>query len=80
MGLEVPIDEQHKLEKQLKGKFVLNPFFENSSNPFYPYKCLSYGCAYWSILSSYNFVEDFYSKFGLNSNFKNLIEELKSKK
>jgi len=40
----VELEESHKFEKSLRGKFALNPL-TGVGNPFYPDKCLSHGCA-----------------------------------
>ena len=55
---------EHKLEKQLKGKFEVNPMFRSSGNPFFPDKCLGYGCAQWAILCSIDFVKEWYARLG----------------
>lgn len=73
-------DEQHQIEKQLQKKFALNPFYENTGNPFFPYKCLSYGSAKWAIKTSYKFVNKFYSKFDLESEYDDIIKTLDVKK
>ncbi len=69
-------NEQSKIEKKFQDKFDINPFFKNTGNPFYPHKCLSYSSAKWSIMSSYEFVEGFYSKFDLESGYKRIIKRL----
>ncbi|MDD4126620.1 MAG: hypothetical protein PHV39_02900 [Methanomicrobium sp.] len=69
-------NEKATFEGQLQGKFDLNPFFKNTGNPFYPYKCLSYGSAKWAITSCYEFVKDFYSKFDLESRYGDIIKRL----
>ncbi|MEN8906392.1 MAG: hypothetical protein ABF289_10590 [Clostridiales bacterium] len=37
----------------------MNPLIKNSSNAFYPDKCLSSGCAKWACISSIEFVDNF---------------------
>lgn len=52
------------LERQLKGKFGLNPLV-GCGGPFFPQKCLSHGCAEWAVRSSLALSDEFYSKLGL---------------
>lgn len=47
-----------ELEKLLKGKFKLSPFF-NEKCEFFPKKCMSYGCADWSVKTAEQFITDF---------------------
>ncbi|VXD22304.1 conserved hypothetical protein [Planktothrix serta PCC 8927] len=58
---------EDKLEKFLDKdkKIKLNPL-TGSSNPFFPDKCLGYGCAFWAIQSSVDFTKDFFQTMGLN--------------
>jgi hypothetical protein len=46
------------LARKLRGKFPENPFATKSST-FFPTKCLSAGCAKWSVNSVYSFVDQF---------------------
>ena len=46
------VQEMHKLEKNLGGKFDLNQLMEGTANPFFPNKCLGHGCANWAVESS----------------------------
>lgn len=50
-----------KIGQKLKGKYLLNPKVPDSA-PFFPYKCLSSGCAIWGVNSVLNFTEDFAKK------------------
>ncbi|MHA1540471.1 MAG: hypothetical protein ACTSXL_00755 [Alphaproteobacteria bacterium] len=53
----------HKLEDLLKSKFDTNTLIhENSTNSFFPDKCLGAGCAIWAYISICNFVEEFQSR------------------
>ncbi len=60
-----PEHEQHKFEKQLKEKFAINPFYADTGNPYYPDKCIGYGCAEWAVKSSIAFIDEFDKKFGI---------------
>jgi hypothetical protein len=52
-----------KIEKQLMDKFELNPFFKKVKNsPFFPFRCLSHGCAEWALRSALAFVDIFYKR------------------
>lgn len=50
-----------RIESRLKSKFKLNPFV-GSTQSFFPYKCLSHGCAEWVIKSCIRFMDEFYKK------------------
>ncbi|GCL35521.1 hypothetical protein SR1949_06170 [Sphaerospermopsis reniformis] len=52
----------HQLE--LENKFPQNPLFEEY-NPYFPDRCLGYGCAQWAANSSVKFVKKFYNKLGV---------------
>lgn len=49
---------------KLHSKFETNPFV--SGGLFFPYQCMSFGCAKWAIESCLNFTEDFYSRVDVN--------------
>ena len=55
-----------KIELSLQGKFKLNPFWSKDDPIFFPFKCLSYGCANWAVRSSMNFILQFFSLIGRN--------------
>ena len=67
----------HKLEAKLGGKFPLSPLTAQG-NPFFPDKCLSYGCAKWAVISSVKFVDEFYSRMGLTPTFDHVRSRLKT--
>lgn len=60
------LKEHKKIEDKLRGKFSLNPFWLEGDNPFFPFKCLSHGCANWAVRSSMDFILDFFSSTGLD--------------
>ena len=66
----VPLDsakqpgDEHAFEKQLAGKFPVNPLAPDE-NPFYPDKVLGHGCAAWGIRSAMDFMDSFKDKLGL---------------
>jgi hypothetical protein len=66
----VPVDstkepgDEHTFEKQLSGKFPVNPLAP-TENPFYPDKVLGHGCAAWAVRSAMDFMDSFQEKLGL---------------
>lgn len=55
---------EKKMIAKLKNKFSLNPFTAEG-NAFFPDKCISHGCAEWAVKNVISFVDDFYSKIGI---------------
>jgi hypothetical protein len=60
-------DDPYKLEV-LQDRFDLNPFQKNSGMPFFPHKCLGYGCALWALNSCRKFVGEFYNEINVKPN------------
>lgn len=60
------LKEHKKIEDKLRGKFELNPFLPKENTRFFPFKCLSYGCASWAVKSSIDFILEFLSSTELN--------------
>lgn len=60
-----PTHVEHEIGSALQGKFELNPLISDHAT-YFPAKCLSYGCAEWSINTSTDFVKEFYSRLGLH--------------
>lgn len=71
-------DDIHRYEKMLRGKFSVNPL-TGQGNPFYPDKCLGYGCAAWAVNSSIKFTDDFFSRLGLLSFYDHVRNRLNTK-
>ena len=71
-------DDIHKFEKQLKGKFTINPL-TGQGNPFYPDKCLSHGCAEWAVKSTINFIDDFFTRIGIEPPYHHIRATLNTK-
>lgn len=69
-------DKKHYFEKRLDNKFEKNLFFKYSGNPYFPDKCLGYGCARWALQSVIKFADLFYSKIGIEPPYKHVIENL----
>ena len=56
-----------KIEQKLQGRFELNPFWPKEDSIFFPFKCLSHGCASWAVRSSMNFILEFFTLTGVDS-------------
>jgi hypothetical protein len=67
--------DHEKIGKQLKGKFKLSHFLGNN-DPIFPMRCMSYGCAHWSVNSSINFVAEFSRLAGLENKFDKHLHNL----
>lgn len=52
---------EHEIGSRLQGKFELSPLVGESPE-YFPTKCLSYGCAKWSIERSIEFTDQFYDR------------------
>jgi hypothetical protein len=62
-------DAQHKFEQNLKSKFPMNRMMDGAGNPYFPDKCLGYGCCEWAIKSSRNFADAFFAKIGVTPHY-----------
>lgn len=58
------LKDHKKIETELKTKFSKNPY-SDSTQEYFPNQCLGAGCAEWAVKSSYAFIEDFYSRLGI---------------
>lgn len=67
-----------KLYKQLKNKFPLNPF-AGPGNAFFPERCIGHGCAEWAIKNDLDYVDKFYENMGIESEYHNQKNELKTR-
>lgn len=65
-------DSKHYFEKRLTRKFEQNLFYKYSGNPYFPNKCLGYGCAKWALASVINFAEEFYGEIGIRPSFEHI--------
>lgn len=71
------VDDLHKFEKKLKGKFQINPL-TGPGNPFYLDKCLGYGCGKWAVNKSIDFVDLFCAKLGIKPPYDHVREQIKT--
>lgn len=81
-----------ELEKKLKNKFKTNPFVpkfpvfpanqpeRRFDYPFFPGRCLGYGCAKWASERSLSFVNEFFTRLNLKWYYHQVIPELPSLK
>lgn len=72
---DAPDLPEHKLARKLKGKFEINPF-AGAGNPFFPDKCIGYGCAKWSVTASLKFADEFFSKIGITPTYDHVRDTL----
>ncbi len=63
-------DKPHKLGNQLQWKFPQNNLMSKSGNPYFPDKCLGYGCANWSCKSIEKFTDLFFQRLDIEPNYK----------
>lgn len=56
-------DEAHRFDRTFRGRFPDNPLI-SVGNPFWPDKCLGYGCANWAVEAVQALVDDFYTRLG----------------
>jgi hypothetical protein len=75
-GIKAEIDNLNKLSRQLIGKFPASKPFEKTGNPYFPDKCLGYGCAKWAVLSCIKFTDEFYTKIGKEPTYNHVRENL----
>ena len=64
---DVSRGDEHRLEKQLRGKFQENRMMPG--NPFIPDRCLGVGCAQWSVNVSKDYVDQFYERIQVVPNY-----------
>jgi hypothetical protein len=65
----------YKWEGQLKAVgFTLNPLMP--TNPFFPDRCLSHGCANWAVETSLRFVREFCAAMTITPLFDKVVVNL----
>lgn len=64
-----------ELEKNLKGRFMLNPLVDENSL-FFPHRCLSHDCAKWAVESCVSFTDTFYRKLNKTPRYETRREYL----
>lgn len=89
---EVSLEEERgelvKLEKQLRGRFAPNPLIsdfpvvvsaipdQRGQYPFFPFRCLGYGCAKWAVTSCLAFADDFFNRIKISWHYRSVVESL----
>jgi hypothetical protein len=71
-------EEHKKIERQLAGKFPINPFI-GENGVFFPQQCISYGCTQWAVTSALRFMENFCDLSGLPFRFGKFLNRLNPK-
>lgn len=65
------VNQQHKFEKRLAGKFATNQL-TGAGNPFYPDKVLGAGCARWAINAAVAFADEFFHRLGIAATYEHV--------
>ena len=68
---------EKKLDRSLRGKFPTSPLMSKSS-PFFPNRCLSYGCARWAVESSLAYSDEFYKNLGVSAPYEHIRQYLRT--
>ena len=66
---DLSADEPTLMERRLRGKFDDNRLMEGSGNPWWPDKCLGWGCADWSLRSVTALTDHVVGAVGLRPNY-----------
>lgn len=72
---DIPVSPQ-KFQDELRGKIKPSKFFEFTSNPFYPDKCLGYGCTNWALATTYEFATEVYRLLNIKPDYSHIIKDL----
>lgn len=68
-------ENQHLLTEKMQGKFELSVFFKDFGNPFFPNKCIGYGCSKWAIDNVLMFTDEFHRKIGIQPIYDHVREK-----
>jgi len=76
------LDENEKLQKsktlefenKFKNKFNTNPYVKGG--PFFPNRCIGYGCAKWAISTVVNYSDEFFKRMELVPRYEHMKNEL----
>jgi hypothetical protein len=71
----------NSIAQSIRGKFELNKIggIHLGGSPFFPRKCLGFGCAEWSVRSAIIFIDDFSRRIGIDSLVDAIKDNLKVK-
>ena len=72
---DIPVSPQ-KFQDELRDKIKVSKFFENTSNPFYPDKCLGYGVTKWALSTAYEFATEVYNLLDINPDYTHILKDL----
>ncbi|MGI2329145.1 hypothetical protein [Planococcus sp. YIM B11945] len=65
-----------KFQDELRDRIKPSKFFEYTSNPFYPDKCLGYGSTKWALTTAYEFAAEVYSLLNIKPDYSNISGNL----
>jgi len=81
-------DQFGQLEKKLKGKFMTSPFSKDfpviassqpdkrAKYPFFPERCLSYGCSKWAAENCLSFADAFFARINVKWHYHEYLSKL----
>jgi hypothetical protein len=72
---DIAADEEHVLEKRLRGKFADNRLMEGGGNPWWPSYGLGFGCSEWADRSARGLADQVLEKVGINPNYRRIEVE-----
>jgi hypothetical protein len=68
----IPADEEHELQKRLRGKFPDNRLMESSGSPWWPSHGLGHGCSEWAVRSARALVDEVLADVGIAPNYQRI--------
>ena len=68
----IAADEEHELERRLRGKFPDNRLMEGSGNPWWPSHGLGHGCTEWAVRSARALADQVLAEVGITPNYKRI--------
>ncbi|MFI8769411.1 hypothetical protein ACIGN6_31530 [Streptomyces sp. NPDC053792] len=69
-------DGQALVRSLIGQQFPSNPFFADTSNPFFPDKCLGHGCTSWAWRTALQLADEFFDKVGTRPVYEDARERL----
>jgi hypothetical protein len=67
-------DVHKTIEQRIRSKFPLSPFYQGDNT--FPEKCMSYGCAEWSVKVALAFVEAFSTETGIENRYLKHLDKI----
>jgi hypothetical protein len=68
---DLAVDEGHKLERSLKGRFAPNALWDSTPDKsWWPNRCLGHGCARWAATSVVAFADRVCNELGISPNYR----------